>query len=254
MSSRPRTPAGSSVSSPTLDVSPAGQVLSYHEHNESARTPELVERLLAGERVVVVTDAGMPSVSDPGLPARRRCGGGRTCASRACPGRARSSWRSPCRGFRSTASASRASCPARPASGPARPRRRSRTNAAPSSSSRHRTDLPRRSRRWREAFGPTRRAAVCRELTKTYEEVRRGTLAGTRRVGAGRGQGRDHRRGERCRAEGHDHRGASSAAYGSGLLRASASRTSVPTSLPGRDCRRRRSTTPPWQRERVKGP
>src|SRR6187200_623506 len=49
-----------------LDVVPSGRVLSYHEHNEAERTPELVERLLAGERVVVVTDAGMPSVSDPG--------------------------------------------------------------------------------------------------------------------------------------------------------------------------------------------
>ena len=49
-----------------LEVAPTGRVLSYHEHNEAARTPELVERLLAGERVVVVTDAGMPSVSDPG--------------------------------------------------------------------------------------------------------------------------------------------------------------------------------------------
>ena len=41
-------------------------MLSYHEHNEASRTPELVERLRAGARVVVVTDAGMPSVSDPG--------------------------------------------------------------------------------------------------------------------------------------------------------------------------------------------
>ena len=41
-------------------------VLSYHEHNEAARTADLVERLDAGARVVLVTDAGMPSVSDPG--------------------------------------------------------------------------------------------------------------------------------------------------------------------------------------------
>src|SRR6478672_2419250 len=49
-----------------LGVTPGGAVLSYHEHNEASRTPELVQRLVAGERVVVVTDAGMPSVSDPG--------------------------------------------------------------------------------------------------------------------------------------------------------------------------------------------
>ena len=40
--------------------------MSYFEGNESARTPVLLAALLAGERVVLVTDAGMPSVSDPG--------------------------------------------------------------------------------------------------------------------------------------------------------------------------------------------
>ena len=49
-----------------LGVTPGGSVVSYHEHNEASRTPELVERLRGGARVVVVTDAGMPSVSDPG--------------------------------------------------------------------------------------------------------------------------------------------------------------------------------------------
>ena len=43
-----------------------GRVTSYFEGNEAARTPGLVERLVAGDRVVLVTDAGMPSVSDPG--------------------------------------------------------------------------------------------------------------------------------------------------------------------------------------------
>ncbi|MGW7001998.1 16S rRNA (cytidine(1402)-2'-O)-methyltransferase, partial [Streptomyces sp. NPDC054933] len=49
-----------------LGVTPAGRVVSYFEGNESARTPELVEALAAGNRVLLVTDAGMPSVSDPG--------------------------------------------------------------------------------------------------------------------------------------------------------------------------------------------
>ena len=49
-----------------LGITPAGRILSYHEHNEATRTAELVERLEAGDRVVLVTDAGMPSVSDPG--------------------------------------------------------------------------------------------------------------------------------------------------------------------------------------------
>jgi 16S rRNA (cytidine1402-2'-O)-methyltransferase len=42
------------------------ELVSLHEHNEDARTAELVPRLLGGERMALVTDAGMPLVSDPG--------------------------------------------------------------------------------------------------------------------------------------------------------------------------------------------
>jgi len=42
------------------------RLLSYHEHNEAARTAELLPRLESGERVALVSDAGMPGVSDPG--------------------------------------------------------------------------------------------------------------------------------------------------------------------------------------------
>ncbi len=49
-----------------LGIELGGRVVSYFEGNEQARTPTLLEALLAGERVVLVTDAGMPSVSDPG--------------------------------------------------------------------------------------------------------------------------------------------------------------------------------------------
>jgi 16S rRNA (cytidine1402-2'-O)-methyltransferase len=42
------------------------RVLSYHEHNEAARTAELLPRLQAGGRVALVSDAGMPGISDPG--------------------------------------------------------------------------------------------------------------------------------------------------------------------------------------------
>lgn len=41
-------------------------LISYHEHNETRRAAELVERLLCGARVALVSDAGMPGVSDPG--------------------------------------------------------------------------------------------------------------------------------------------------------------------------------------------
>lgn len=39
---------------------------SYHRHNEAARTPRVIERLLAGERLALVSDAGLPGVNDPG--------------------------------------------------------------------------------------------------------------------------------------------------------------------------------------------
>jgi 16S rRNA (cytidine1402-2'-O)-methyltransferase len=42
------------------------RVTSYHEHNESSRTEELVRQLEQGTRIALVTDAGMPGISDPG--------------------------------------------------------------------------------------------------------------------------------------------------------------------------------------------
>jgi len=50
-----------------------GRLLSYHEHNERARSDELVERMRAGAVVALVSDAGMPLVSDPGLVLVRAC-------------------------------------------------------------------------------------------------------------------------------------------------------------------------------------
>jgi 16S rRNA (cytidine1402-2'-O)-methyltransferase len=47
--------------------------ISYHEHNEAKRTAELVERLAAGENVALITDAGTPGLSDPGLRLVREC-------------------------------------------------------------------------------------------------------------------------------------------------------------------------------------
>ena len=50
-----------------LQVSPTGRIVSYFEGNEAARTPELVQAAREGARVAVITDGGMPSVSDPGF-------------------------------------------------------------------------------------------------------------------------------------------------------------------------------------------
>lgn len=48
-------------------------LVSYHEHNEARRTAELIEQLVAGKKVAVITDAGMPGISDPGHRLLRAC-------------------------------------------------------------------------------------------------------------------------------------------------------------------------------------
>src|SRR5947209_6087404 len=48
-------------------------LVSYHEHNEAQRTAQLIERLAAGESIALITDAGMPAVSDPGVRLIRAC-------------------------------------------------------------------------------------------------------------------------------------------------------------------------------------
>jgi 16S rRNA (cytidine1402-2'-O)-methyltransferase len=47
--------------------------ISYHEHNEATRTVELAERLMRGQNVALITDAGTPGLSDPGLRLVREC-------------------------------------------------------------------------------------------------------------------------------------------------------------------------------------
>jgi 16S rRNA (cytidine1402-2'-O)-methyltransferase len=48
-------------------------LISYHEHNEAMRTAQLVERLAAGEKIALITDAGTPGLSDPGTRLVREC-------------------------------------------------------------------------------------------------------------------------------------------------------------------------------------
>ena len=158
-----------------LGVTPGGSVVSYHEHNEASRTPELVERLRGGARVVVVTDAGMPSVSDPGyrlVSAAIESGVPVTCVpgpSAVLMALAVSGLpvdRFCFEGFLPRKGGERA----RALSALAEERRTMVFFEAP-----HRIEVSLRA--MAEAFGPDRPAAVCRELTKTYEEVRRGGLA-----------------------------------------------------------------------------
>ena len=160
---------------PELGVTVTGRVVSYFEGNESSRTPVLVDALLAGERVLLVTDAGMPSVSDPGYrlvaAAVER---GVTVTSVPGPSAVLTALavsglpvdRFCFEGFlpRKTGERGRALAALRDE------RRTMVFFEAP-----HRTAAALTA--MAEAFGADRRAAVCRELTKTHEEVRRAGLA-----------------------------------------------------------------------------
>lgn len=158
-----------------LGIAVAGRVVSYFEGNEAARTPGLVEDLLAGQRVVLVTDAGMPSVSDPGyrLVAAAIEAGVRVTAvpgpSAVLTALALSGLpvdRFCFEGFAPRKSGERQRRFAEVAHDP----RTSVWFEAP-----HR--LPEFLADAVTVLGADRPAAVCRELTKTYEEVRRGPLA-----------------------------------------------------------------------------
>lgn len=157
-----------------LGVTITGQVVSNFDHNESERASQLVEHARNGKRVLVVTDAGMPSVSDPGFPlvqaafeadvpvtclpgpsavptslALSGLGVGHFSFRGFAPRKdgARRTF------FSSFSSATSATCFFES------PHRIADTLAIAA-----------------EVLGEQRPAAVCRELTKRYEEVRRGSL------------------------------------------------------------------------------
>lgn len=54
-----------------LDVHFTGRVMTHHEHNENERVAEILDLVRAGNVVAVLSDAGMPTVSDPGFPVTR---------------------------------------------------------------------------------------------------------------------------------------------------------------------------------------
>ncbi len=157
-----------------LGVTPAGRVVSYYDANERSRAAELLEELRAGRDVLVITDAGLPGVSDPG--------------------------------YRLVAGAVEAGLPVTVLPGPSAVTTALVVSGLPTDRFCFEGFLPRkageRAARLRAladeprtmvffeaphrlaaaleamaaAFGAGRAAAVCRELTKTYEEVRRGPL------------------------------------------------------------------------------
>jgi 16S rRNA (cytidine1402-2'-O)-methyltransferase len=158
-----------------LGITPVGRLLSYHDHNERIRSAELVQAVRDGATVLVVSDAGMPGVSDPGLrvvraaveagiPVSTAPGPSAVLAALAISGLP--SDRFCFEGFP-----------------PRRPGERNRVLAAVSAEERTMVffESPRRLgatlRAMVTTFGPDRAAVVCRELTKTHEQIVRGTLA-----------------------------------------------------------------------------
>ncbi|MFC5181859.1 16S rRNA (cytidine(1402)-2'-O)-methyltransferase [Actinomadura harenae] len=158
-----------------LGVEITGRVLAHHEHNERASVDGLLAELLAGRDVLVITDAGMPGVSDPGYRLVRAAVAegvpvtvlpGPSAVTTALVVSGLPTDRFCFEGFP-----------------PRKQGERSRRLASLAGEQRTMVffESPRRLAdtltAMAEAFGTDRPAAVCRELTKTYEEVRRGTLA-----------------------------------------------------------------------------
>jgi len=158
-----------------LGIEVTARVVSYFEGNEAARTGDLLDALLAGQRVVLVTDAGMPSVSDPGFRLVAAAvehdvtitsvpGPSAVLTALAVSGLPVDRF---CfEGFLPRKAGERS----RRLSGLATEARTMVFFEAP-----HRTADALAA--MATALGPERRAAVCRELTKTHEEVRRDSLA-----------------------------------------------------------------------------
>ena len=157
-----------------LEVVTNARIVSYFEGNEVARTAELLGDLAGGARVVLVTDAGMPSVSDPGyrLVAAAVDAG---IAVTAIPGPSAVLTALAVSGLPVIRFCFEGFLPRR-----AGERARRLAELADETRTMVFFEAPRRTRNTLvamvEAFGPERRAAVCRELTKTHEEVRRGAL------------------------------------------------------------------------------
>jgi 16S rRNA (cytidine1402-2'-O)-methyltransferase len=149
----------------------SARLVSYHEHNEGARAPELVGRMREGQTVALVSDAGMPLISDPGFVLVRACvaaglpvevlpGPSAAIAALVASALPADRWRF--LGFL--------------------PRRRGelRRVLAEPGGTLVAFESPRRvpaTLRLLAELDPERRVVLCRELTKAHEEVVRGTAA-----------------------------------------------------------------------------
>jgi len=157
-----------------LGVEISGRVLSYHDANERERAVELVDIAAAGGTVIVVTDAGMPVVSDPGFRVVSEAVA-RGVHVTALPGPSAVLTALALSGLAVDRFCFEGFLPRKAGERSTRLRElidEPRTMVffeAP-----HRLEVMLRA--LAESLGSGRQAAVCRELTKTYEEVKRGTL------------------------------------------------------------------------------
>src|SRR5581483_6978873 len=158
-----------------LDVTIGGRVISLFDQNEAARVPALIADMKSGATVLAVTDAGMPLVSDPGYRLVAACiaeGIPVTCL----PGPSAVTTALAVSGLPSEKFCFEGFAPRKGSA---------RRAWLATLASEHRTcvffESPRRLAACladaAEELGPSRRAVVCRELTKVHEEVLRGTLA-----------------------------------------------------------------------------
>ena len=158
-----------------IGIVPTGRVVSYFEANEVERTPGLVADLKAGLTVVVITDAGMPSVSDPGFRLVSAAVDAGIVVT-ALPGPSAVLMALAVSGLPSDRFCFEGFLPRKAGE---------RTKSLHALERETRTmiffEAPHRLSAslsaMKEVLGSDRAAAVCRELTKTYEEIRRGTLA-----------------------------------------------------------------------------
>ena len=158
-----------------LDVKLAGKVVSLFDQNEATRVPALIDDITGGATVLLVSDAGMPLISDPGYRLVAACieaGAPVHCL----PGPSAVTTALAVSGLPSDRFCFEGFAPRKHAA---------RTAWLSGLAAEERTcvffDSPRRLadclRDAVEVLGPTRRAVVCRELTKTHEEIVRGSLA-----------------------------------------------------------------------------
>nr|WP_277621642.1 16S rRNA (cytidine(1402)-2'-O)-methyltransferase [Arthrobacter pityocampae] len=157
-----------------LGVTVTGRVISYHEHNEAERTPELLDLVREGATLLMVTDAGMPSVSDPGYRlVEAAVGEGLDLTS--VPGASAVLAALALSGLPTDRFCFEGFLPRKPGVRAGRladlaaERRTMVFFEAP-----HRLEAMLRS--LQQAFGSDRQAAVARELTKVHEQVLRGSL------------------------------------------------------------------------------